>query len=92
MNNVEKNHIGIAQSLVQEFEQHRLPRMLRLKEKVDNGNVINDVDFDLLCTDIKDANLAMHMMVNYPELQEFCLQMAHLYKEICDQAVANEKS
>jgi hypothetical protein len=32
----------------------------------------------------------MHMTVNYPELQEFCLSMSHLYKEICDEALDNE--
>ena len=84
-------HIGIIQSLVQDFEQHRLPRLFRLKDKVDKGEAINDVDLEYLCKEIKDAGLAMHMTVNYPELQNFCFQMAHLYKEICDEALENEK-
>jgi phosphotransferase system IIA component len=84
-------HIGIIQTLMQEFEQHRLPRLFRLKDKVDNGEAINDVDLEYLCKEIKDAGLAMHMTVNYPELQNFCFQMAHLYKEICDEALENEK-
>ena len=87
---IKKKHIGILQSLMQEFEQHRLPRLLRLKDKVDRGEAINDVDIQFLCKQIKDANLTMHLTVNYPELQEFCLQMAHLYKEICDEALENE--
>jgi hypothetical protein len=90
LNDLERNHLGITQSLIQEFEMHRLPRLLKLKEKVDRGQVISDVDFYLLCIDIKDARLAMHLTVNYPELQDFCAEMAHLYKEICDEAVANE--
>ncbi|MDT8282094.1 MAG: hypothetical protein RQ982_04690 [Gammaproteobacteria bacterium] len=90
MTNLERTHLGVTQSLIQEFEQHRLPRLLRLKAKMDRGMVIDDVDFYLLCMDINDARLAMHLTINYPELQDFCLQMAHLYKEICDKAMANE--
>lgn len=87
---IKKEHIGIIQSLVQEFEQHRLPRLFRLKDKVDSGEVINDVDLEFLCKELKDAGLAMHMTVNYPELKEYCLHMSHLYKEICDEALENE--
>ena len=87
---IQKQHIGIIQSLVQEFEQHRLPRLFRIKDKLDRGEAINDVDFEYLCREVKDAGLAMHMTVNYPELQEFCLSMSHLYKEICDEALDNE--
>jgi len=77
---IKKKHIGILQSLMQEFEQHRLPRLLRLKDKVDRGEAINDVDIQFLCKQIKDANLTMHLTVNYPKLKELCLQMTQLYK------------
>ncbi|MBE9568530.1 MAG: hypothetical protein IMF14_07520 [Proteobacteria bacterium] len=79
------------QSLFQEFELHRLPRLLRLKDKVDSGEAVNDVDFDFLCKEIKDACMTKHLTINYPELEEFCLHLGHLYKELCDKAVENEK-
>ncbi|MBT8119144.1 MAG: hypothetical protein KJN89_05450 [Gammaproteobacteria bacterium] len=86
-----EQHIGIIQTLVQEFEQHRLPRLFRIKDKLDRGEPINDVDFEYLCKELKDAGLAMHLIVNYPELQDFCLSMSHLYKDICDEALDNEQ-
>ena len=88
---IKHEHTGVMQSLIQEFEQHRLPRLLRLKDKVDSGEVINDVDLEFLCKQVNDACITKHLTVNYPELEEFCLQMAHLYKELCDRAVENEK-
>jgi len=88
---IKKQHIGIIQSLVQEFEQHRLPKLFRIKDKLDRGEVISDVDFERLCKEIRDAGLAMHMTVHYPELQEFCLLMSHFYKELCDEALVNEQ-
>ena len=88
---IKHEHTGIMQSLIQEFEQHHLPRLLRLKDKVDSGKAINDVDFEFLCKEVKDACITKHLTVNYPELEEFCLHMGHLYKELCDKAVENEK-
>jgi hypothetical protein len=88
---IRRRHTGIMQSLFQEFEQHRLPRLLRLKDKVDSGVAINDVDFDFLCKEINDACVTKHLIVHFPELEEFCLHLGHLYKELCDRAVENEK-
>jgi hypothetical protein len=89
---IKQIHIGVFQSLMQEFEQHRLPRLLRLKDKVDRGEAISDVDFDFLCKEIKDACTMKHLTFSYPELEEFCLHVGHLYKELCDRAVENEKN
>lgn len=84
-------HIGVIQSLVMEYEQHRLPRIFRLKDKIDRGEVINDIDLDYICKQLKDASLAMHLTVHYPELQDFCLIMGHLCKDICEGALENQK-
>ena len=90
--NVRKqNDVGIMQSVFVEFEKHRLPRLLRLKDKVDCGESVNDVDFEFLCKEINDACITKHLITFYPELEEFCLHVGHLYKELCDKAVENEK-
>jgi len=86
-----EKHIGVFHSLMLEFERHRLPRLLRLKAKVDSGEAINDVDFDFLCKEVNDACTIKHLIVSYPELEEFCLYLGHMFKEICDRAVENEK-
>jgi hypothetical protein len=88
---IKQVHLGVFHSLMLEFELHRLPRLLRLKDKVDSGKAINDVDFEFLCKEIKDACMTKHLTVNYPELEEFCLRLGHLYKELCDEAVENER-
>ncbi|MCK4708973.1 MAG: hypothetical protein KAU21_10190 [Gammaproteobacteria bacterium] len=91
MSDISKKHAGIVQSIVKEFETHRFPRLLRLKEKVDGGDAINDVDLDFLCKVIEDANRTMHMTANHPELHEFCQHVVHLYHEISAKALENEK-
>ena len=87
---VEMIHLGVVQSLVQEFETHHLPRLLRLKDKVDNGEVVDDIDLDFLSQEIRCTDLTMHMTINYPELNGFCSLVAHFCKEICDEAMENE--
>ncbi len=88
---LKQEHAGVLQSLLQEFERHRLPRILRLKDKVDRGEAINQVDFEFLCKEVNDACITKHLIVNYPELEEFCLRVGHMFKELCDKAVENEK-
>ena len=89
---IKREHLGVFQSLIFEFERHRLPRLLRLKDKVDRGEAINEVDFEFLRKEINDACITKHLIVSFPELEEFCLQMGHMFKELCDKAVENEKS
>ena len=84
-------HIGVIQSLVVEYERHKLPRIFRLKDKIDRGEIINDIDLEYICKQLKDASLAMHLTVHYPELQDFCLIMGHLCKDICEGALENQK-
>ena len=91
MNDIEKKHAGIIQALVEEFEKHRLPTLLKIKDKVDNGNSVSDGDIEFLYKVIDDANRTMHMALNHPELHEFCLHVVHLYKEISVKALENEK-
>ena len=90
MADIKQEHLGVMYSLMLEFERHRVPRLLRLKERLDNGIAINDVDFDFLRKQINYACITKHLTVNYPELEEFCLQLGHMYKELCDEALKNE--
>ena len=89
---IELVHLGVIQSLVREYEHQRCPRLFRLKDKIDRGEAINDIDMQYICKQLKDASLAMHLTVNYPELVEFCLIMGHLCKDICDGALENQKT
>ena len=90
MSKLSIQYVGIIQSLVEEFETHRLPRLLGLKDKVDNGEMISDADIAFLDKEINDVNRTMHMTVNHPELHVFCVHVVHLYKQISEKALENE--
>ena len=91
MDDISKKHTGILQSLIEEFETHRLPRLLCLRDKVENNEIMSDVDVEFLSQVIDDASRTMHMTTTHPELHEFCLHVVHLYKEITAKALENEK-
>ncbi len=90
MTKLEKKYVGILQSLVEEFETHRLPRLLHIKDKVDAGGIVSDIDIEFLDSVIEDAKKTMPLTVNHPEIHEFCLCVVHLYKEISEKALENE--
>lgn len=91
MTDISKKQAGIIQVLITEFENHRLPVLLQLKDKVDSGKLVSDSDIEFLNKVIDDANRTMHMTASFPELHEFCLNVVYLYKEITVKAVENEK-
>ena len=83
---------GVIAVLVQRFEGERLPRALDLKEKVDRGETLNDIDIAFLEQVLEDANKLGPLLERHDEYHKLVAQATSLYKEITDKALENEKS
>lgn len=78
-------------ALLQRLEKYRLPRALKLKEKVDRGELLNDSDMKFLDTMQKDAKKIQPILMRHPEYDELTTQITNLYREITEKALENEK-
>ena len=82
---------GLVEVLLERLEKQRLPRLLSMKEKVDEGGSLDELELDFLENAIADARKVMPLIDRHPEHQAFATQVMELYKTIIDQAMKNEK-
>jgi len=83
---------GVIAVLLERFEKQRLPRAQSLKEKVDRGEVLDEYDLAFLEEVFADASSIKPLADRHPEYQELVARAVHLYKEITDKAMENEKA
>ena len=82
---------GVIQALVERLNSQRLPRALELKKKVDAGEVLGEYDLSFLESVFHDAETIKPLVGRNPEYQQLVARAIHLYKEILDKAMENEK-
>jgi hypothetical protein len=86
------NDEGIIEVLLDRFETQRLPRILRLKEKVDGGEAMSDMDIAFLDQVLQDAKHIKSVADNHPEYQNLVVKAISLYQDITEQALNNEQN
>ncbi len=82
---------GVATAFLTRFTTQRLPRALALKEKVERGERLDEVDIAFLHEVFETAEQIKLLVDRHPEYQEIYAQAAHLYKEITEKALDIEK-
>ncbi len=70
----------------------RLPKALALKERVDRGEVLNELDLAFLEQVVQDARHIQPMIDASPSVKEVAGRMLHLYNEITQKAFDNEQA
>jgi hypothetical protein len=88
----ESKDAGIIQVLAERMESQRLPRALSIKEKVDRGEPLIDLDIHFLEELFQDAQQIQPLLDRHPEWQPLAAKLMHLYKEITEKGLENEKA
>ena len=82
---------GVAQVLMVRLESQRLPRALKLKEKVDRGERLSEFDIQFLKRAMQEGQQARTLAAKLPQYQDVVNRMAALYDEITRKGAENEK-
>jgi hypothetical protein len=82
---------GLVTVLMMRLTSQRLPRALALKEKVDQGGRLSDLDIGFLQEVVSDASKLKPLVERHPENQELVARIIHLYSEITTRGLENEK-
>ena len=83
---------GVLAVLATRMVEERLPKALALKERVDRGDTLNDLDLVFLDEVVKGANEIMPMVKDNPKVKDVAARMLQLYREITTKALENENA
>ncbi|MCO5760759.1 MAG: hypothetical protein NHG36_04485, partial [Chromatiaceae bacterium] len=83
---------GLVEVVLQRLEEQRIPRALDIKERVDRGERLSDLDLSFLEEVLQDTIEAKPFLDQHPEWQELSTRVIALYKDITSKALANEQA
>jgi hypothetical protein len=83
---------GVIVVLAKRMVEERLPKALALKERVDKGALLNELDLRFLEQVLKDADQIKPLMQKDPKVLEVAGRMVELYGQITAKALENEKA
>jgi len=89
--NMSVDDTGIIMAIVECFQKQRLPRVMEIKQKLDQGETLNEFDIEYLSEAIHDNCGFIPYLGRHPEYQALVSKVIHYYKLITDEALANEK-
>jgi len=83
--------LGVAISLLERFTKDTLPKALEIKKRLDGGGLLDHWDIEFLEELFKRAEEIKPLVDRHPEYQDVYASAVHLYKQIANEAVQNEK-
>lgn len=85
------NDTGVILVMIQRFERQRLPRIIKIKERLDNGNKLTEFEIEYMSEALHDARSLLPYLDRHQEYKPLFARVIHYYKIISDKALANEE-
>jgi len=83
---------GVAAAVMERFEKWRLPRALDIKQKVDQGETLDDTDMAFLEEILQDTAQIKPYVDRKPEYQGLYTRAIDLYRQITTKGLENEQA
>lgn len=83
---------GTIAALMIRFREYRLPRAMRMLDRVNAGETLMDNDIAFLKRVFDDAKANQQLAKRNPEYKELVSRAVALYEEIVAKAMENEKA
>ena len=80
------NDDGIIVVVLQRFERYRLPGVIRIKKKLDQGDSLSDIDIEYLGEALLDVRRLLPLIERNHLYRPLYSSMINYYKQIIDQA------
>ena len=77
--------------LLERLETHCLPRALKIKKKVDQGEALDEFDIEFMEEIYSEVGENQSVIQRHPECERLAANIVELYMAIADRAMANEK-
>ena len=74
--------LGMISVVAEEYENHRLPRLLGMLNRVYRGESLREEELEYLHRTLSIARLEKPVTHGHPELEEFYQHLFHLYRDI----------
>ena len=82
---------GMIQLLLTRLNEERLPQALKLQDKVNRGECLDDYDLRFMKSVLQDTREARRLATKYPEYQDLVDRMAALYEGIASRGAENQE-
>ncbi|MEO8409840.1 MAG: hypothetical protein ABI478_04665 [Propionivibrio sp.] len=86
----ERDDDGVVTAILERMEEQRLPRALDLQAKVDQGQVLDDMDIAFLDRVFTECEEMKQLLERHPALEQIAGRMMGLYHAITTRALENE--
>jgi hypothetical protein len=82
---------GVIQVILERLEKQRLPQLLAMQKKLDDGVSLDSAELDFLEMAVADARKTIPLIDRHPEAQALAVQVVGLYTDISKKALQIEK-
>jgi len=90
--NMSKKDLGIAQVMLQQLNEQRLPQALEMKRRVDKGELLTDYDQEFLQQVAEEARYIPALLLRQPQYTSLVTQVFALFEHIAAKGLENEKA